>query len=67
VFTEAGFPVERLSNGRLRIETTEESVNWILSLMRENRLPAAEIFSSPDALHGLFLKALAAAGHDANA
>jgi ABC-2 type transport system ATP-binding protein len=67
VFSQAGFPPERLSNGRLRIETSEESVNWILALMREHRLPPAEIFSSPDALHGLFLKALAAAGHDANA
>lgn len=67
VFSQAGFPTERLSNGRLRLETTEESVNWILALMREHRLPPAEIFSSPDALHGLFLKALAAAGHDANA
>jgi ABC-2 type transport system ATP-binding protein len=61
---QAGLKPERLSNGRLRVETTAESVNDLLALMRDHRLPPAEIFSSPDALHGLFLKALAAAGHD---
>jgi ABC-2 type transport system ATP-binding protein len=67
VLADAGFAAERLSNGRLRIETGDESVNGILALMREHKLPPAEIFSSPDALHSLFLKALADAGHDAHA
>jgi hypothetical protein len=30
--------------------------------MRDHRLPPAEIFSSPNALHELFVQALAAAG-----
>ncbi len=52
-------PVERLSNGRLRVESPSESVDWILSLMREHRLPPAEIIADPNALHALFLQALA--------
>ncbi len=52
-------PVERLSNGRLRVESPSDSVDWILSLMREHRLPPAEIIADPNALHALFLQALA--------
>ncbi len=64
VLSAAGLAPERLSNGRLRLATTEESINPLLALMHHHQLPPAEIFSSPDALHGLFLQALAAAGHD---
>lgn len=64
--TGAGLAVERLSNGRLRVETAAESLEWALTLMREHRLPPAEIFASPNALHGLFLQALRAAGTDSN-
>jgi ABC-2 type transport system ATP-binding protein len=63
-FTQAGLAAERLSNGRLRVETTEESVTWLLRLMRDHQLPPADIFSSPDSLHGLFLQALAASHDD---
>lgn len=63
----AGVAAERLSNGRLRIETTEPSVDWLLQVMQQHRLPPAEIFSSPNALHGLFLQALAAADDDPRA
>ena len=63
VLGQAGLAVEKLSNGRLRLETAEPSVEWLLTLMRDHQLPPAEIFSSPDALHGLFLQALAASGH----
>jgi ABC-2 type transport system ATP-binding protein len=61
VLAEAGVSAERLSNGRLRFVTTEESVTWLLNLMQVHQLPPADLNSSPDALHGLFLEALAAA------
>jgi ABC-2 type transport system ATP-binding protein len=56
-----GFNVERLSNGRLRVETDAPSLDWAFALMRDHRLPPADIFSSPNALHALFVQALAAA------
>lgn len=62
VLRAAGHAVEHLSNGRLRVETSEEDVGWLLQLMQSAGLPPADIFASPDALHGLFLQALAA-GH----
>ncbi len=55
----AGHAVEHLSNGRLRVETTAEDIAWLLQLMQEHGLPPADIFASPDSLHGLFLQALA--------
>jgi ABC-2 type transport system ATP-binding protein len=61
--TGAGLAVERLSNGRLRVETATESIDWILALMRDQQLPPAEIISNPNALHELFLKALAGNGN----
>ncbi len=64
--TGSGFPVERLSNGRLRVESSSDSLEWALTLMRDQQLPPAEIFTSPNALHGLFLQALAAAGQEHN-
>ena len=59
VLTAAGIPVERLSNGRLRVETASESIDWMLALMRDHGLPPAEIIADPNALHALFLQALA--------
>lgn len=56
---EAGYVFERRSNGRLRIESPEDSVEWLLELMRKHRLPPGEIVANPNALHELFLRALA--------
>jgi ABC-2 type transport system ATP-binding protein len=64
VLNGAGLKVERLTNGRLRVEHSAESLDWAFALMRDHRLPPAEIFSSPNALHGLFVQALAAAGQN---
>ncbi|WP_221032637.1 ABC transporter ATP-binding protein [Actomonas aquatica] len=55
----SGHAVEHLSNGRLRVETQEEDVGWLLQIMSQHGLPPADIFASPDSLHGLFLQALA--------
>jgi ABC-2 type transport system ATP-binding protein len=60
VLKGAGFPVELLSNGRLRVESPTESVGPILALMRQHNLPPAEIVANPNALHELFLQSLAA-------
>lgn len=61
VLTQAGVPVERLSNGKLRVESASESIDWILALMRDHHLPPAEVVLNPNALHELFLKSLASA------
>ena len=58
----AGREVEVLSNGRLRVATAEDDIGWLLRLIGEHGLPPADIFASPDSLHGLFLQALAASG-----
>lgn len=58
---DAGVRFERLSNGRLRIESPTESAQWILTLLRDRQLPHAEIVANPNALHELFLKAVAGA------
>jgi ABC-2 type transport system ATP-binding protein len=60
VLKNGGFPIERLSNGRLRVESPTESAEPILKLMREHNLPPAEIVANRNALHELFVKALAA-------
>jgi len=62
VLTSAGNSVERLSNGRLRLDTPTESIEWILELIRTNRLPPAEIVSNPNVLHELFLASLSENG-----
>lgn len=62
--TAAGHPVTRLASGRLRFESESDSVGWVLELMRANHLPAAEIVANPDALHELFIAAIA--GNHAN-
>jgi ABC-2 type transport system ATP-binding protein len=66
VLTETGRKVVRLSNGKLRVESATDSVEWIFELMREHALPPAEIVANPDALHELFIAAIAADhGHNA--
>ncbi|MFT3828477.1 MAG: ATP-binding cassette domain-containing protein [Opitutaceae bacterium] len=64
VLAAAGVPVERLVTGRFRVETASESLDWVLALMRDHGLPPAEIVADPNALHALFLQALAAAPED---
>ena len=59
VLTQSGLKVERLSNGRLRLESASDSIEWVLDLMRAHQLPPAEVISNPNALHELFLQALA--------
>ena len=66
VLTQAGLHFERLSSGRLRVESSSESIEWILKLMRDHGLPPAEIVANPNALHELFLKSLAAADKNGN-
>lgn len=61
VLAGEGISVERLSNGKLRMESASESIDWILTLMRDHQLPPAEVVLNPNALHELFLKSLAAA------
>ena len=56
---QGGHTFERLSNGRFRIESQAGSVEWLLELLRAHRLPPGEIVANPDALHELFLRALA--------
>jgi ABC-2 type transport system ATP-binding protein len=62
VLQQAGLKVEQLSNGKLRVESASESIEWVLGLMRDNRLPPAEVVTNPNALHELFVRALSA-GH----
>ncbi len=64
ILTQTGLKVTKLSNGKLRVESGSDSIEWLLALMREHRLPPAEIVSNPDALHELFIKSISAAhGH----
>ena len=61
VLTQAGVKVTKLSNGKLRVESQSDSIEWVLELMRTHGLPPAEIVSNPDALHELFIKAIGGA------
>ena len=54
-----GAKVVVLSNGKLRVESASDSIEWILQLMRAHNLPPAEIVANPDALHELFIKSIA--------
>jgi ABC-2 type transport system ATP-binding protein len=56
--TAAGVPVTQLSNGKLRVESQSDSIEWILQLMRTHQLPPAEIVANPDALHEMFIQSL---------
>jgi ABC-2 type transport system ATP-binding protein len=60
VLTEAGLKVVKLSNGKLRVESASDSIEWVLELMRAHNLPPAEIVSNPDALHEMFIKSISA-------
>ena len=60
--TAAGLSVVQLSNGKLRVESATDSIEWVLELMRAQGLPPAEIVANPDALHELFIKSISA-GH----
>ena len=53
-----GAKVVALSNGKLRVESASDSIEWILQLMRAHNLPPAEIVANPDALHELFIKSI---------
>ncbi|MES2694508.1 MAG: ABC transporter ATP-binding protein [Verrucomicrobiota bacterium] len=58
-FATTGAAVTQLSNGKLRVASPTDSVEWILQLMREHNLPPAEIVANPDALHDLFIQSIA--------
>lgn len=58
VLSETGAKVMALSNGKLRVESASDSIEWILQLMRTHQLPPAEIIANPDALHELFIKSI---------
>lgn len=58
--TAAGHQVTALSNGRLRLQSDSDSIEWLLDLMRQQGLPPAEIVANPDALHELFIAAISA-------
>ncbi len=60
VLTSAGLKVVRLSNGKLRVESASDSIEWLLDLMRSHGLPPAELVSNPDALHEMFIKSISA-------
>ena len=60
VLADAGLKAIKLSNGKLRVESASDSIEWVLELMRTHQLPPAEIVSNPDALHELFIKAISA-------
>ena len=62
-----GAQVTRLSNGRLRVTSHSDSIEWILQLMRDHQLPPAEIVANPDALHELFIKSIATGDGTADA
>ena len=63
--TSTGAEVSTLSNGKLRVSSESDSIEWILQLMRAHDLPPAEIVANPDALHELFIKAISADPVDA--
>jgi ABC-2 type transport system ATP-binding protein len=65
VLTNAGLKVVRLSNGKLRVESTSDTIEWMLELMRTHGLPPAEIVSNPDALHELFIKSISSTNGNA--
>lgn len=61
VITATGAAVTRLPNGKLRVESQADSINWLLELMRAHRLPPAELIANPDALHEMFIQSIVAA------
>lgn len=53
-----GVAVTQLSNGRIRVASATDSVEWLLELIRAHNLPPADIVANPDALHELFIQAI---------
>jgi hypothetical protein len=43
----------------LRVQSGSDSIEWVLELMRTHHLPPAEVIANPNALHELFVQALA--------
>lgn len=60
LLTAAGLKVVRLSNGKLRVDSHSDSLDWLFEFMRLHQLPPADIVLNPDALHEMFLKTIAA-------
>ncbi|HEY1109144.1 MAG TPA: AAA family ATPase, partial [Opitutaceae bacterium] len=58
-FAASGVEVKTLSNGKLRVSSPTDSIEWVLQLMRTHALPPAEIAANPDALHELFIQSIA--------
>jgi ABC-2 type transport system ATP-binding protein len=58
VLSATGAKVTQLSNGKLRVESGSDSIEWILELMRTHQLPPTEIVANPDALHEMFIKSI---------
>jgi ABC-2 type transport system ATP-binding protein len=52
------WPCEFLPNGHLRVEHNMDSLNPLLGLMHELKLPPLEIIASPNALEETFVQAL---------
>jgi ABC-2 type transport system ATP-binding protein len=53
------WPCQMLPNGHLRVEHSSDSLNPLLTLMNELKVPPLEIIPSPNALEETFLQALA--------
>ncbi len=58
---QRGWPAEHLSNGNIKVGHGHDSLNPLINLLRELRLAPLEIKASPNALHELFMQALATA------
>jgi len=57
-FQRRQWPCELLSNGRLKVEHQQASLNPLISLLDELRIPPLEIIPSPNALEETFVQAL---------
>jgi ABC-2 type transport system ATP-binding protein len=57
-FGKNNWPCELLPNGHVKVEHKADSLNPLLTLMHELRLPPLEIIPSPNALEETFVQAL---------
>ena len=57
-FRERGWPHWELSNGNVKVEHGEASLNPLIALLRERGIAPLEVKESPDALSELFLQAI---------
>jgi ABC-2 type transport system ATP-binding protein len=57
-FGQNNWPCELLPNGHVKVEHKADSLNPLLKLMHELRLPPLEIIPSPNALEETFVQAL---------